>query len=55
MPKQPEEIMGWESSDVVIFDLVPLVQGQMRVANLKINAYKSLIIAPKSSGCETNP
>ena len=38
---------GWESSDVVRFDLGPLLQGQMRVAKLK-NAYNLLIIAP---GC----
>ena len=27
--------MGWESSDVVRFDLEPLLQGQMRTAKLK--------------------
>ena len=27
--------MGWESSDVVKFDLGPLLQGQMRIARLK--------------------
>ena len=35
--------MGWESSDVVRFDLGPLLQGQMRVAKLK-SAYSLLII-----------
>ena len=30
--------MGWESFDVVTFDLGPLLQGQMRTANRK-NAY----------------
>ena len=28
--------MGWESSDVVRFDLEPLGQGQTRTANLKV-------------------
>ena len=28
------EIMGWESSDVVRFDLWPLLQGQMMVHRL---------------------
>ena len=36
--------MGWESSDVLIFDLWPLLQGQMRIAKLK-SAYNSLIIS----------
>ena len=35
--------MGCESSDVVRFDLGPLLQGQMRVAKLK-SAYNVLII-----------
>ena len=39
--------MGWESSDVVRFDLGPLLQGQMRTAKLK-SAYNSLIIGPKA-------
>ena len=41
--------MGWESSGVVGFDLGPLVQGQMRIANVK-TAYNSLIIAPRGLG-----
>ena len=41
-------IMGWESSDVVKFDLGPLFQGQTRVA------YNSLIIGPRCLGCEIN-
>ena len=45
--------MGWESSDVVRFDLGPLLQGQMRIAKLKI-AYNSLIIGPRGLQCETN-
>ena len=32
MVNQHIEIMGWESSGVVGFDLGPLVQGQMRTA-----------------------
>ena len=28
--------MGWESFGVVRFDLGPLVQGQMRIAKLKV-------------------
>ena len=28
--------MGWESFDVVRFDLGPLLQGQMRIAKLKM-------------------
>ena len=35
--------MGWESFGVVGFDLGPLLQGQMRIAELK-SAYKLLII-----------
>ena len=38
--------MGWESFDVVRFDLGPLLQGQMRIAKLK-SAYNSLIIGPR--------
>ena len=33
--------MGWESSDVVRFDLEPLLQGQARTAKLK-RVYNSL-------------
>ena len=39
--------MGWESFDVVRFDLGPLLQGQMRVAKLK-SAFNLLII---EKGC----
>ena len=35
--------MGCESSDVVKFDLGPLLQGQMRVAKLK-SAYNLFIV-----------
>ena len=45
--------MGWESSDVVRFDLEPLLQGQMRTAKPK-RVYKSFIIDPRDLQCETN-
>ena len=45
--------MGWESFDLVIFDLGPLLQGQTRIAKPK-SAYKSLIIGPRCLQCETN-
>ena len=38
--------MFWESSGVVGFDLGPLIEGQMRTANLK-SAYNWLIIGPR--------
>ena len=38
--------MGWESSDVVRFDLEPLLQGKTRTAKLK-RAYNSFIIDPR--------
>ena len=41
--------MGWASSGVVRFDLGPLLQGQTRIAKLKI-AYNSLIIGPRGLG-----
>ena len=44
--------MGWESVDVVGFDLGPLLQGQTRIAKLK-SAYNSLIIGP--TGLEWKP
>ena len=45
--------MGWESSDVVRFDLEPRLQGQTRTAKLK-SAYNSSIIDPRGLQCETN-
>ena len=45
--------MGWESFDVVRFDLEPLLQGQMRIVKIK-SAYNSLIIGPRGLQCETN-
>ena len=41
--------MGWESFDVVRFDLGPLFQGQIRIAKLK-GAYNSFIIGPRGLG-----
>ena len=41
--------MGWESFDVVRFDLGPHLQGQTRIAKLK-SAYNSLIIGPRGLG-----
>ena len=45
--------MGWESCDVVRFDLGPLLQGSMREAKLQ-SAYNLLIIGPRGLACETN-
>ena len=45
--------MGWESCDVVGFDLGPLVLGETRIAKLK-NAYNLLIMGPRGLQCETN-
>ena len=47
------EIMGCESFDVVRFDLVPLLQGQTRIAKLK-SAYSLLIIGPRGLQYETS-
>ena len=41
--------MGWESFDVVRFDIGPLLQGQMRIPKLK-SAYNSLIIGRTGLG-----
>ena len=41
-----QEIIGWESFDVVRFDLGSLLQGQMRIIKLK-SAYNLLIIDPR--------
>ena len=45
--------MGCKSSDVVGFDLEPLLEGQTRLAKLK-SAYNSLIIGPRGFPCEIN-
>ena len=41
--------MGWESIAAVGFDLGHLLQGQMRIAQVK-SAYNSLIIGPRGLG-----
>ena len=41
--------MGWESFDVVRFDLGPILQGQTMIAKLK-SAYNLLIIGPRGLG-----
>ena len=43
------EIIGWESSGVVGFDLGSLLKGQTTIAKLK-SAYSSLIIGPRGLG-----
>ena len=45
--------MGWESVDMVRFDLGTLLQGQRRITKLK-SAYNSLIIGPRGLEWETN-
>ena len=45
--------MGWESYDMVRFDLGPLLQGKMIIAKLK-SAYNLLIIGPRGLQHETN-
>ena len=45
--------MGWESFDVIRFDLWPLLQGQMRIDKLKSDN-NLLIIGPRGLQCETN-
>ena len=45
--------MGWESYDVVGFDLGPLLRGQTRIAKLK-TAYNSLIIGISGWGWQSN-
>ena len=45
--------MDFKSSDIVRFDLEPLLQGQTRVAKFK-SVYNSLITGPRGLGCETS-
>ena len=46
--------MGSESfSDVVRYDLGPLLQGQIRIVKFK-SAYNFFIIGPRGLQCETN-
>ena len=47
------EMMDWESSDVVRFDLGPLLQGQTRIAKVK-SVYNSLILGPRGLQCEAS-
>ena len=46
------EIMGWESSGVVGFDLRPPLQGQTRIPNLKVLITCSLLVLEV---CDGNP
>ena len=46
--------MGWESVNMVRFDLGTLLQGQMRIAKLK-SAYNSLIIGPRGLEWKNQP
>ena len=48
-----QKIMGWESFDVVRFDLGPLLEGQTRIAKLK-SAYNLPITGPRGMQCEIN-
>ena len=48
-----QEIMGWESSDVVRFDFGSLLQGQAWIAKLK-SVYNLFIISPRGLQCDTN-
>ena len=41
--------MGWESFDVVRFDLGPLLQGQTRIAKLKSADNLLIIVSPTRS------
>ena len=45
--------MGGESSDVVRFDLVPLLQSQTMIVKLK-SAYNSFVIGPRGLGWQTH-
>ena len=45
--------MGWEASDVIIFDLLPLLQDQTRVAKLE-SAENLVIIVPRALGYEVD-
>ena len=45
--------MGWESYDVVTFNLGPLLQGQMKTTKNK-TAYNSLYIGPRGLQYQTN-
>ena len=45
--------MGWESFGVVRFDLGPLLQGQMRIANLKVLITRLLLVVEVRDGKPT--
>ena len=45
--------MGWESVDMVRFDVGPLLQGQTRKAKLK-SVYNLFIICPRGLEWKTN-
>ena len=46
-------IMGWESVDVVRFDLRPLLQGQTRKAKLKVLITRLLLVLEVWNGKPT--
>ena len=46
--------MGWESSDLVRYDLGPILQGQSRIAKLK-SAHNLLIFGPRGFGMVNQP
>ena len=46
--------MGWESSGVVRFDLGPLLQGQTRIAKLKVLITRLLLVIQVWDGKPTN-
>ena len=48
-----KEIMGWESFHVVRFDLGPLLQGQTRIANLKVLITHLLLVQEAWDGKPT--
>ena len=45
--------MGWESVDVVRFDLGPLLQGQTKIAKLKVLITRLLLVLEVSDGKPT--
>ena len=46
--------MGWESFDMVRFDLGPLLQGQMRIAKLKMLRTHLLLVVQAWDGKSTD-
>ena len=46
--------MGWESFGVVRFDLGPLLQGQTRIANLKVLIVRLLLVLEVWDGKPTS-